>query len=844
MSIYQINKNENINSNISLHQYPSLIKLVITSKTNMLSLLAKRNLKGPSFVPKRHYSNLPSDPDTNPKARKSYLSKAKKENSKMGKGNTTNSQEIINVDKTKSAKTNMLSTKINNNYNFNNKINISHTFIPINPDSYLLKLVLDPGTTTVPKPLDLVCALDTSGSMGDSLDPGSSNDSEISKYNRLDLVKHSVNTMVHCLRPEDRLSLVTFNNNASRLLPLTNMDGNNKKAILEKINGIMDNGSTNLWAGLNEAIGQWTSNNNNNTNTNEGYISGSVSNPCGNVSNLKDDPYRNKFVLLLTDGLDITASNNNKLIKKLTDKLPITSSINTFGYSYELDSGTLAACAQIGGGQFSHIPDFSMCNTVFINYLANCLVTATDKATISNIDINNCKIMYSGKPVISRVPIDIGPLTYDQPRHILFEFKTADLKNFSINFTLNCGAYNYDYSISSDNSDIASSNSNNSTKIKETDFVDVSLFILQNIIGHCLETNDRDKGTQQIEGLNKIIQKFIEGTTNKNIKEQLINISKNIMHPDVNHGQVHKAFTNGQYYNKWGTYYLRALSSAILLQRCTNFKDTATLTYGGAMFNDIRYEIEDIFTDIPAPKPSLSNVPYQGNFKQSFYTATGPCFDGNCFVWTTTSDGKSMKSVQIKDLKKGTLVLGPEGYAVISCIVKTRIPTGVAQLVNINGIRVTPFHPIRQVTGSYCNGDVVVGDNWVHPHTIKEPEYVHCPYVYNFVLESKHYIRIYSSDDINNMSCVDAITLGHGFTVKDNEKLAPILEHPFFGTSKVVDWLKKCDSVGFKNGLVTIDNYKPMYKDNLIVDVVTEPETMNSNSNSNSNVTTICADLC
>lgn len=244
-------------------------------------------------------------------------------------------------------------------------LNISHTCIPVGQDKYIIDIRLAAETKVV-KPTVFVACLDVSESMCGSSSHNIG--SEESKFSRWDLVKHSMNTTIHCLRPIDKLALVTFNNDASKVLPLMAMDEKGKREAIKILSGVHPGGGTNLWAGLDmtlEAI--------------EGI----------------NDYDQNLFTLLLTDG----EPNVNPVRGILQEfalrraSSPLYSTVHTFGYGYGLDSALLDNIATKGGGLYAHIPDHTMCNTVFINFLSNALATAINRVCVSEVSVHGGKLM-------------------------------------------------------------------------------------------------------------------------------------------------------------------------------------------------------------------------------------------------------------------------------------------------------------------------------------------------------------------------------------------------------------------------------------------------------------------
>lgn len=165
------------------------------------------------------------------------------------------------------------------------------------------------------------------------------------------------------------------------------------------------------------------------------------------------------------------------------------------------------------------------------------------------------------------------------------------------------------------------------------------------------------------------------------------------------------------------------------------------------------------------------------NFQRTFYSNRGGCVDGLGRVLTT--DGFKL----VKDLKKGDIVINSEGQqSEIVCVLKRQINDGAMDMLSINKMKITLWHPIR------------VNNKWQFPAEIGgQPLKINVDYVYNFVLSENHFITI---------NDIDVVTLGHGYL--DD----PVLSHPFFATQKVIEQLKSHS--GWKSGLIEYE-YNPSY---------------------------------
>lgn len=120
---------------------------------------------------------------------------------------------------------------------------------------------------------------------------------------------------------------------------------------------------TNLWDGLSTSLN----------------IHSKLSQEPGNA-------HRNLATLLLTDGepnVNPPGGIMSALVSKLTREKEASPSIHTFGYGYNLDSALMHQIAVRGGGLFAHIPDHTMCGSVFTHFLANTMAAAVGQLSVT-----------------------------------------------------------------------------------------------------------------------------------------------------------------------------------------------------------------------------------------------------------------------------------------------------------------------------------------------------------------------------------------------------------------------------------------------------------------------------
>jgi hypothetical protein len=627
------------------------------------------------------------------------------------------------------------------------------------------------------QPVDVVCVIDVSGSMGqDATLPGSS---EQTGLNILDLVKHSTRTIIHTLGDGDRLGIVTFTDTAEIVCPLTNMTEQGKTNVQAKVEALEDLNSTNIYDGLVKAL-----------------------------QVLQDGNSKDGCVLLLTDGMPNVEPPRGTLagFMKLRDgftKPDFCKSISTFGFGYNLDSLLMSELAKTwsSSGSFSFIPDSGMVGTVFVNSLGNILSRISTEVSI-NVE-GEAKLMNS-------IALNVKPtswgwnvsalLQYGQSKQLVLEASGEPLA-VTVKST-NQPELTITETVARDEAVIAN----------------ISMAKLRNefcqVLGQILYLNSWFDGhvdmPEECRGL-------IGGTNPENLEKSTLwvnNLAEKIktspafVFPETKEqaagllqdveGQVAQAVSRLDWYQKWGRHYLVSLQRAHLLQECNNFKDAGVQVYGGQVFEKIRDGCDEVFVALPPPTPRAraqhsSGMPLPISMGR-YYDPNNPCFSGHCKV--SMADG-SFKRVQ--DVCKGDLVKSGTGVSRVECVIKTWCDNGVALLCKVGQCRLTPWHPIFV-------------DEWKFPCELSAPKWTICEAVYSFVLDGASVLEV---------GGYSVVALGHGMS--DNERLVSafgvgghlvwrgstrIIGHGYFGSQQVLRDLSSISHDGlieFKHGCMLRD---------------------------------------
>ena len=203
----------------------------------------------------------------------------------------------------------------------------------------LVSLNVENLTTSSRAPIDLVCVIDRSGSM---------------RGQKIELVKNTFKYLLEYLGDSDRLSIVIFDTNASRLIPLTRTTEANKQIILSKIQTINAQGGTNINLGMAHAfsiLGQRRQSN-------------SVTS-----------------IFLLSDGLDGGAQTRVKASLSQF-KVEENVTINTFGFGSDHDPQLMTDIASLRDGSFYFIKEFDKIDEAFVDCLGGLLTSVAQNAII------------------------------------------------------------------------------------------------------------------------------------------------------------------------------------------------------------------------------------------------------------------------------------------------------------------------------------------------------------------------------------------------------------------------------------------------------------------------------
>jgi len=621
----------------------------------------------------------------------------------------------------------------------------------------------------VSPPIDIVCAVDVSGSMGVNAALTDVSGSENNGLTILDLVLHAVKTISKTLGPRDRLAIVKYSTDASTVQKLVNMDETGQNIINNKIKTMSPGGQTNLWDGLYQSL---------------------------EILRIRPDTEqvgRNSSVILLTDGVPNIEppSGHIEMIRKYKDEGKLKCSIDTFGFGYNLKSELLKELAIEGYGTYNFIPDSGMVGTVFVNTIAN-LITKKSSSLKLSIGLDNGVQFAPDESAVSRGldlirtswggKINTGIVQYGQDKTVVMNLRIPPDSEDKLWFTVDAEVTDVTEGQQLIKSDSRASVVNDSfTKYHLLRMIIVDH--INNVIMNEGLTGD-DKVTKTKTVVDSIKKEY-EITQDPRIKGLFDDLS----------GQVTEAISKLEWFDKWGKHYLPSLAIAHQQQICTNFKDPGTQVYGGVKCRRERDRAEDIFISLPAPTPAAPAYSGYG-YRPTAAPRTTPTVSmraymnvgGGCFYDDCPIKSINGSTQPLNQLKKGDIVQSGNTFYPIKCIVRMTNVDKREMIVlgDNNKLYITPFHPIKYKNPIDKN---IAVNTWIFPFDANgKTVSINTDFVYNIVLEAPgKYITI---------DGVDCCTLGHGMT--DNHVIA----HEYYGGVKVINDLKKCQ--GWDDGYVTL----------------------------------------
>ncbi|CAF0751215.1 unnamed protein product [Didymodactylos carnosus] len=420
----------------------------------------------------------------------------------------------------------------------------------------------------------------------------------------------------------------------------------------------------------------------------------------------------------------------------------------------------------IRGGTYSFIPDGGFVGTVFVNALSGVLTTvATNvslevKPTHEHIFLgDNYTAWYnSEKSDDGGKKFHIGSIMYGQSKDLIIPITTSKdhldspYLTVSLNYTSQSKKVIVNCMVHADTMDA------------QPGMVSRDIMIHQQRLEFVKQVQMAKNYMEfkSIETAQKTIKTFEEEIKSSSVQNDpfIIDLVKDLT------GQVYESLSKQEWFARWGKHYLPSLTRAHLLQICNNFKDPGVQHYGGELFNKLRDEIDDIFCKLPAPKPSVRQRSASPIQMTNFYNASAGCFHGDCLVLLANGSTKLVKYIRKGDVLKTANSL--DGTTV-KYVAKSICSNGKVDMVNFDsGLIISPWHPVR------------INGNWIFPCDIGNATEIKCAEVYNFALDSHHIVIV------NGVECV---TLGHNFKGK-------VIEHPYYGTSAILDDLRDLDRSG------------------------------------------------
>ena len=531
---------------------------------------------------------------------------------------------------------------------------------------------------TPPSKVAWVVVLDNSYSMNDEATVKNDDGDNVRHgWSILDISKHMVNTIVHCMNDNDYLCVVRYSSVVELISDWKKMTRENVQDVMRTVNALAPDAATNMKDALIKGIECMKNA------------------PCG-------EDYA-KSMIFLTDGKPSQQfhpargeQGYGSLVKTLRD-----------GTDFELVS--LGVCNQLQtrilsdiSDYFIHIPDPGSIGPVCVNLISY----LKSRLTIDGVSVNDAALVVHYNDD-SNVVVPAGSMSFDEDRWFLVP-QTSDTDIESI--------------VLFGKPVVLKGQLKNETPEADYQFCKHQICdLLYKVAIELSVTN------YSCHGMLQQIHDMFSQSDEPRMQKLLATLKDEIMLGVSNE------------FSTWGKHYAATMYYA--LKRCqkTSFRDKCLETYGNGNLTVRMCDFaENKFSTLPSPVPSLLQVAvsYSNTNTNQCLTQVQPVpavlpdefmRGGGCFAPTCKVTLRDGSLVRIADLKIGMEVKCQGGFDQVEFVVRTIVTSGFgAVFTEVNqDCYVTEWHPIQR------NGA------WIFPKMLGPSVPKMCNAVWNLVLKGR-----------------------------------------------------------------------------------------------------------
>ena len=576
-------------------------------------------------------------------------------------------------------------------------------------------------------------------------------DSEIDcELSFLDLVKHSLGVFCKLLENNSNVEIciIKFSDSSNVICEPQYITSDNIDLINTQIGNLNPDGQTNIYSAFLKAFT---------------YIK-------------ESNTYSN--IILLTDGIPTPQYTPNGLDKHIfksvmKNNLLEQISINTIGLGYNLEIESLINLSTKTNGSYFYMPESSLVGPTIIHLLINlttkCCKSVNLELTYENEDSINVLLenldLFNYTTNNNKLIIHIGSMNESQQLAVKIN---SVIEPIDTRIVVNNN--NIIFDIKLDKNNIINTEKHN---------LRLDTMLRLNIIYNNLLNSGNDYNCNNAkEDLDKLITDIKDmNYTDFYSKDFLEDIK----------GEIYIGLTNEKYFNRWGKFFIPSIIHFHNKKICPNFIQPGLQHYKNEKMTDLAEDYHEIFCTYEPPKPTLTqlrqttyNLTNSTNYRSCSPSSTNlnlyrtissaGCFHGDSLV--KISDNRTIK---ISELHKNMEIIDSDGNrAIIECVVIFHCNNTTCLSEFPNGLKITPYHPVK------------IDNIWKFPIDVVGAKNVDCNKVYNFVLNTRKSIVV------NNIICC---TLGHNIQ-------GHVIGHNFLGTDNVIKNLKNKFRTGYDNGLI------------------------------------------